>query len=88
MDKVDYVYKDQIIRALSLGSVSELMILVHSLTKEEAAGYIQKWHDIQYEVRELNKIGNNSEKINELNTEICNIPYELLDRANLSDYHR
>ena len=85
MDDVDRRYKDSIREALQFGNVSRLMELVHSLSEQDAQSYIDAWKenyiDTMYKIRHNQDTMDNDSRVHELLN-------DLLDKANLSGYHR
>ena len=85
MDEVDYRYKDSIREALQNGNVSRLMELVPALSEQDAQYYIEAWNKNYLET--MQKI-RNSQDTSDLDDAAHNMLFDLMDKANLSGYHK
>ncbi len=85
MDDVDRRYKDSIREALQSKNADKLMELVPSLTEEDAHYYIDSWTANYLETMARIR---NSQDTRELDDQTHQMLWDLMDRANLSGYHR
>ena len=85
MDEVDRRYKDSIRRALQQGDVSRLTELIPSLSSSEASNYIEKWQRNYLETMEKIRASKDTTDLEEAASDML---YSLLDKVNLSGYHR
>ncbi len=85
MDDVDRRYKDSIREALQSRNADKLMELVPSLTEEDAHYYIDSWTANYLETMARIR---NSQDTRELDDQTHQMLWDLMDRANLSGYHR
>ena len=85
MDDVDYRYKDSIREALQNENMDKLMELVPSLSEQDAQYYIQTWK--QNYLESMQKIRNGLDTTN-LDNEQHEMLFYLIDKAQLSGYHR
>ncbi len=85
MDDVDYRYKDSIRESLQTENMDKLMELVPSLSEQDAQYYIQTWKQNYLEI--MQKIRNGLDTTN-LDNEQHEMLFNLIDKAQLSGYHR
>ncbi len=85
MDDVDNRYKDSIRDALQSKNTDKLMELIPSLTEEDANYYIDSWTEKYLET--MSRI-RNGQDTQELDGQMHQMIWNLMDQVHLSGYHR
>lgn len=85
MDQVDYRYKSSIREALQSGDVSRLMELVPGLSAGSAEDYIEQWKINYLETMQLIRDSRDTSHLDDAAHAIID---DLMDKANISGYHK